>query len=258
MWSSHRRDRRINEYLHPRSNDAYHALYDRAWFRIAIWGIYILRSITSTTPATSIDADCWKHLHPLQLADPGFAKPGPIDLLIGADIWGNIIRDGISTGQRNEPCAICTHLGWVVFEPVITNPTFDRPLHTFTVNKCVSEQRLDELLHKFWELEEHETECDPTPDPCEKIFVNCQTQRRRSLQCTNTILSWRRGTGKFSLASAATVLSVGTKTELWFRITNQVCKVYAGICCLKSYGSGGWFSKRSISIILYPASCCHQ
>ena len=39
----------------------------------------------------------------LELADPDYAVPGKIDLLIGADIYGHILMDEIRRGDSGCP-----------------------------------------------------------------------------------------------------------------------------------------------------------
>lgn len=152
--------------LHSTQDNAFHIDLD----------VYILRSITSDTPVTYIDAHHWSHLRGLELADPSFGTPGRIDMLIGADIWGMIIQDGIIAGERGEPCALRTRLGWVVFGPTSVRERETLPLHTFTSNKCINEERLDEILRKFWEIEEATAPTAAPENICEQIFLSTHTR----------------------------------------------------------------------------------
>lgn len=96
---------------------------------------YLLDMITTPTPACNIAPSCWQHLRALNLADPSFGKTGRIDALIGADVWGAIIQEGIVHGSPTEPYAQATRLGGVVFGPAIVDTTVEnslRSLHTST------------------------------------------------------------------------------------------------------------------------------
>ena len=47
----------------------------------------------------------WSHLKGLQLADPDFGRPGPIDLLLGMDVFVDILLTGRRLGQHGTPSA---------------------------------------------------------------------------------------------------------------------------------------------------------
>ncbi|XP_039960281.1 uncharacterized protein LOC120774623 [Bactrocera tryoni] len=132
--------------------------------------VYILPTITTMTPVCKVDSSAWDHLSGLQLADPTFATSAKIGLLIGADIWPALIADGIAAGPHDEPYALCTRLGWVVFGPAMVNTT-SHLTHTLTVNKCIGDQQLDKLLQRFWQVVD-----ELSVDSCERIFID--TERR--------------------------------------------------------------------------------
>lgn len=139
---------------------------------------HLLDSITSPTPVTNIADSCWTHLRSLPLADPTFGSTGRIDALLGADVWGTIIQDGITRGSPDEPWAQCTRLGWIVFGPAAVDSTplaLVRSLHGRVDH---SEQRLDEVLRRFWELEEasNSSPSTSTDNLCERLFM--ATSRR--------------------------------------------------------------------------------
>ncbi|XP_057334389.1 uncharacterized protein LOC130673415 [Microplitis mediator] len=72
---------------------------------------YILKKITAKIPSVSISPTLWSHIQDLELAEPEFHKSGKIDLLIGADFYGQIIRPGLRSGSSSEPIAMKTMLG---------------------------------------------------------------------------------------------------------------------------------------------------
>lgn len=82
--------------------------------------VHVLDNITTELPTVSVSAECCLHLRDLQLADPHFRKPAPIDLLLGADYYGQILEDGIICGGHNKPGAMNTRWGWMVFGPAAT------------------------------------------------------------------------------------------------------------------------------------------
>ncbi|KAG5861531.1 hypothetical protein JTB14_008832 [Gonioctena quinquepunctata] len=57
------------------------------------------------------------HLSQLTLADPNFNMFSPIDMLLGADVFPQILIGNKIIGSRvNEPFAIETVLGWIVMD----------------------------------------------------------------------------------------------------------------------------------------------
>jgi hypothetical protein len=54
----------------------------------------ILSNITGITPSTKLDTGTWKIPTDIKLADKQFDQPGGIDLLIGADLFYEILRSG--------------------------------------------------------------------------------------------------------------------------------------------------------------------
>ncbi|UYV75668.1 hypothetical protein LAZ67_13000958 [Cordylochernes scorpioides] len=53
----------------------------------------------------------WPHLNNLKLADPEFYIPRPIDIIIGADLYLDIL---LNQGPRDAPSAMYSKLGWII------------------------------------------------------------------------------------------------------------------------------------------------
>jgi hypothetical protein len=105
----------------------------------------VLPRITSFLPAESCDKSNWPHLNGLVLADPDFNKPGSIDLLLGSDVFWNLLQDGRRSGPSNAPVALRSTLGWLVAGNVDSS---SKKLHVH-----VADVNLDSRLQQFWELE---------------------------------------------------------------------------------------------------------
>jgi len=58
-----------------------------------ITGLVVPR-ITVDLPVSKIDTSNWHQLQGIQLADPTIHLPGKIDLLIGAELFYDIVQDG--------------------------------------------------------------------------------------------------------------------------------------------------------------------
>ncbi|XP_026745499.1 uncharacterized protein LOC113506862 [Trichoplusia ni] len=68
----------------------------------------------------------WSELKDLELADPGFATLGRIDILLGAEVYSDVLLDGVIKHPLSNLLAQNTMLGWL---------------------------KEDEMLKLFWELE---------------------------------------------------------------------------------------------------------
>lgn len=94
----------------------------------------------------------WKHLEGLTLADPDYAKPGKIDILLGVGIFVEVIRHGRRTGPHNTPTALNTDFGWVLAGN--TGAQADATLVSTHLTSVVTGMTGDDLLRRFWEVEE--------------------------------------------------------------------------------------------------------
>ena len=64
----------------------------------------VVPSVTCELPVSPISFDpSWNHVSGLTLADPKFGIPGRIDLLLGADIFSGVLRQGRRYGPLTRP-----------------------------------------------------------------------------------------------------------------------------------------------------------
>ncbi|XP_024876608.1 uncharacterized protein LOC112457662, partial [Temnothorax curvispinosus] len=131
----------------------------------------ILPRISAQLPSSQVEQRAWKHIEGLKLADPRYHRPGPIDILIGAEIFTSLLRDGRRVGKKGEPDAFNSIFGWVLVGSVSTQAS--RSTHSF-----LTLDSLDASLNRFWQLDEI-----PSAPPysqedrrCEELFA--QTTRR--------------------------------------------------------------------------------
>ncbi|KAF0746274.1 DUF5641 domain-containing protein [Aphis craccivora] len=59
--------------------------------------------ITVDLPVNKLDTSTWNHLRGIQLADPTFHLEGKIDMLIGAELFYDILQDGKHVGPKKVP-----------------------------------------------------------------------------------------------------------------------------------------------------------
>ena len=125
----------------------------------------IVPRVTCDLPTRTIPIGLdWEHLSGLWLADPDFAKPGKIDILLGVDIFVDALLPGRRIGPPSSPTALETDFGWVLAGKT------DSSVQTIHVTTHLTILSGDELLQKFWELEEVST-CDSSYTPQERSVV---------------------------------------------------------------------------------------
>ncbi|XP_029171148.1 uncharacterized protein LOC114940595 [Nylanderia fulva] len=131
----------------------------------------ILRSLTKYVPNRISTTGTWNHVDGLQLADSDPMSTDPIDMIIGADLYGMLVLDGVRQGSETEPTAQNTTLGWILSGPIASSPT---NLSIFeTAHHGVVLEALDFDLRRFWETEEVPQTQHHSPDErkCEEHFL---------------------------------------------------------------------------------------
>lgn len=107
------------------------------------------------------------NIHTLALADPCFDKPAPVELLLGADIFSQVLNGKRVIVDKDLPTAFGSSLGWKLVGaiPGVEPTSFQAQLVSLTVS-------LEEIIDRFWKLEEPEAAPDSFNDEghCESIF----------------------------------------------------------------------------------------
>ena len=111
----------------------------------------IMKSLTKYTPSPVTSPVQWSHVADLALADPDPTNSDPTDVIIGADLYGDLLLDGLRKGSRGQPLAQNIVLGWVLSGPAADLQARPR---TVTAQHCSHSPSLDEELRRFWEIEE--------------------------------------------------------------------------------------------------------
>ncbi|XP_075163287.1 uncharacterized protein LOC142235924 [Haematobia irritans] len=125
----------------------------------------IVSSVTSYIPP-KISVKSIPDVSKFFLADPEFLSPDKIDILLGNDVYSDLLLPGIKKLQNRQE----TYLGWMISGS--TKSYFNSP--RISANLC----SLDEQLRLFWEQEEI---MDAKPlsteeDLCEKLFMETHTR----------------------------------------------------------------------------------
>jgi hypothetical protein len=129
-----------------------------------------LSNITGTTPSTKLDTSSWQIPKDIKLADEQFDQPGSIDLLIGADLFYEILLPGRRTRPGNYPVLQETFLGWTLSGRTPTPSTQEEPQHTFLLRE---DNSLEHNLNRFWEVEtmEQSTMTTEINSPTDKLEI---------------------------------------------------------------------------------------
>ncbi|XP_011858859.1 PREDICTED: uncharacterized protein LOC105556383 [Vollenhovia emeryi] len=122
----------------------------------------ILRSLTQYSPNRLDIQTQWPHLTGLTLADPDPAGSDSIEIIIGADLFGSLILDGLRKGAANEPIAQNTVLGWIISGPTAHPRPLSQP--SIGVHHSSVTDDLDQTFRRFWEIEEVPTSEKLTPE----------------------------------------------------------------------------------------------
>lgn len=78
-------------------------------------------------------------------------------MLLGGDILPQILRPESKTGPQNTPSAWNTIFGWAILGPFQPFQTPNHPTAVITLNQVHRAEPIDELLSRFWEMEEPST-----------------------------------------------------------------------------------------------------
>ena len=128
----------------------------------------VLPRITSKMPMAYIDTSTWKFPSEVFLADKDFNKPAPIDILLGAEIFFEILLS-----ERYEckglPILQNTKLGYILSEKLhhLYVKDYKRQCHSLFVQT----DSLHHMIERFWSIEEMNNKILTEEEKaCEKHF----------------------------------------------------------------------------------------
>ena len=134
----------------------------------------VINQITQAMPIEEVNMQELQIPKDIELADPNFDKASRVDLLLGAEIFFDIMCIGRIKISKTQPTWQKTLLGWVVSGncPV----TMSKQLNT-VCNLAITEE-LNTNIARFWQIEQCERLISRSPEEriCEEHFR--QTYRR--------------------------------------------------------------------------------
>ncbi|XP_052742136.1 uncharacterized protein LOC128198001 [Bicyclus anynana] len=120
---------------------------------------FILPSLTDNVPCRPLDVSSLNIPTDVCLADPHFHSPSSVDLIIGADVFWDILGSQRINLGRDQPTLCETKLGWIVSGPMKLLPlSVSNPIRCNFVNtdstSDMSNDNIQNQLARFWTLEE--------------------------------------------------------------------------------------------------------
>ncbi|XP_065088783.1 uncharacterized protein LOC135710198 [Ochlerotatus camptorhynchus] len=113
----------------------------------------VLPKVTIDLPSVQVDSSSWTIPPGVQLADPLFYELNPVDIIIGAAVFFELLKvSGHIQHGESRPTLVHSVLGWIVSgktshgtpkSPIIVNVATITDLH--------------KLIEKFWSIEEDES-----------------------------------------------------------------------------------------------------
>ncbi|XP_066909329.1 uncharacterized protein [Halyomorpha halys] len=82
----------------------------------------VIERICEDMPTSPIPKGILEKFSALHLADPHFHQSRPVDFLLGADLFADILRVGNLKSGQGKPRALETIFGWIIMGPINGNP----------------------------------------------------------------------------------------------------------------------------------------
>ncbi|XP_070158838.1 uncharacterized protein [Polyergus mexicanus] len=132
----------------------------------------VFLQITTVSGGFKGDRRAWTHFRGLRLTEPDLKEPDPLDILLGADVYAEILQPGLRKGAPDELIAQRTSLGWILSGPTgTTGETMQRNAQSY---HCQTDEDLSSLVSRFWQQEElpvSGSQLTPEDQECEEFFI---------------------------------------------------------------------------------------
>ncbi|XP_055634287.1 uncharacterized protein LOC129774552 [Toxorhynchites rutilus septentrionalis] len=109
----------------------------------------ILKKITRELPVNPVDSSTWNIPSEVILADPKFYAPGPTDLLLGMELYFDLLLEGLIKLGPEKPVLQNTVFGWVASGKVGAH----HPRTQHKLAHVCSAESVDDPISRFWEIE---------------------------------------------------------------------------------------------------------
>ncbi|XP_053691693.1 uncharacterized protein LOC128740189 [Sabethes cyaneus] len=135
----------------------------------------VVPRVTGALPSLKLDFRSWPIPPDLKLADPKFFEPSRIDMLLGAEIFFELMKRGKIRMSAELPLLQESFLGWLITGPVCgTWSAVSVQNYHVAPNKDDNEE-LNELMKRFWMIDQQMNE-PLEMDECERHFKSTYTR----------------------------------------------------------------------------------
>lgn len=142
-------------------------------FNVGVKAYIMSKQLTTNIPSHTINVSDWPHLEGLRLADPSYFKPGSIDVLLGVDVYAQIIQNQLIKGPPGSPCAHKTNLGWILFGKVEDKQSQQ------SVVVMHHQIIVEDFLKTLWEVDQDLKRKYTTEESqCEKLYDESYTRTK--------------------------------------------------------------------------------
>ena len=159
----------------------------------------VLPKLSSYKPPAVPNQTDLNHFKGLRLADPAYTADARVEVLLGADVYAEIIQEGIVRSFANQPIALNSKLGWLITGNISlpsSNSTQNQSKSSPTVLHCScnpsGDDKLSDLLEEFWRAEEvgvKNSSLSVEDQKCEELYS--RTTFRDSLGRYVVRLPWK-------------------------------------------------------------------
>ncbi|XP_054272649.1 uncharacterized protein LOC128992929 [Macrosteles quadrilineatus] len=133
----------------------------------------VINNITSYLPNFTMPSNLWSEYTKFELADPKFWEPGPIEFLLGSDLFPDVWLGSSITLHENQPKLFASVFGYIAIGRVLdcqSSTSMNASFFTLAYDK----DDIHNQLQRFWELEEPASipvKENPEDLACEKHFT---------------------------------------------------------------------------------------
>jgi len=134
--------------------------------------VIILPKITTFMPNQKLPLLVRERYGHLPLADPEFDMPGPVDMLIGGDLYPFMLQSRSDIiHSPGLPSALHTQFGWIIIG-VLEGLNTASTASSLMVCTTSEDHALGEIMHQFWVIEEPNIPHSPVTadETCERHF----------------------------------------------------------------------------------------
>lgn len=127
----------------------------------------VVPQITSVLPNSYVNISNLKLPNNIELADPSFYCPSEIDILLGADVYWDIVTSNTIKLGKGKPVLQSSKFGFLVAGPIANSQPVSQVY-------CHFSQEIRDSLEKFWLIDDLPPKKTYSPDEqlCEQHFID--------------------------------------------------------------------------------------